>query len=459
MSSVGSQDTTGPMTRDELKELACLGFSADLVMQSFCHTAAYPKPVDIETQHTLPDFITNRGGISLRPGDGIIHSWLNRMLVPDGVGTGGDSHTRFPIGISFPAGSGLVAFAAALGVMPLDMPESVLVRFKGKLQPGITLRDLVNAIPYAAIQAGLLTVAKQGKKNVFSGRILEIEGLPDLKVEQAFEFTDASAERSAAGCTIKLNKEPIIEYLRSNVTMLRWMIAEGYGDVRTIERRAQAMEKWLVNPELMEADKDAEYAAVIEIDLDQIKEPLLACPNDPDDIKPLSAVTGDTIDEVFIGSCMTNVGHFRAAARLLKEFGGPVPTRLWVAPPTKMDQALLMEEGYYNMFAGAGARTEMPGCSLCMGNQAQVNPGSSVVSTSTRNFPNRLGKGANVYLASAELAAVASILGRLPTVEEYMTYATRLDSMAADLYRYMNFDQIKTYVTKAAKAKLPVLQA
>jgi len=339
------------------------------------------------------------------------------------------------------------------------MPESVLVRFKGKLQPGITLRDLVNAIPYAAIQAGLLTVAKQGKKNVFSGRILEIEGLPDLKVEQAFEFTDASAERSAAGCTIKLNKEPIIEYLRSNVTMLRWMIAEGYGDVRTIERRAQAMEKWLANPELMEADKDAEYAAVIEIDLDQIKEPLLACPNDPDDIKPLSAVTGDTIDEVFIGSCMTNVGHFRAAARLLKEFGGPVPTRLWVAPPTKMDQALLMEEGYYNMFAGAGARTEMPGCSLCMGNQAQVNPGSSVVSTSTRNFPNRLGKGANVYLASAELAAVASILGRLPTVEEYMTYATRLDSMAADLYRYMNFDQIKTYVTKAAKAKLPVLQA
>jgi aconitate hydratase 2/2-methylisocitrate dehydratase len=459
MSSVGSQDTTGPMTRDELKELACLGFSADLVMQSFCHTAAYPKPVDIETQHTLPDFITNRGGISLRPGDGIIHSWLNRMLVPDGVGTGGDSHTRFPIGISFPAGSGLVAFAAALGVMPLDMPESVLVRFKGKIQPGITLRDLVNAIPYAAIQQGHLTVAKQGKKNVFSGRILEIEGLPDLKVEQAFEFTDASAERSAAGCTIKLNKEPIIEYLRSNVTMLRWMIAEGYGDARTIERRAQAMEKWLANPELMEADKDAEYACVIEIDLDQIKEPLLACPNDPDDIKPLSAVTGDTIDEVFIGSCMTNVGHFRAAARLLKEFGGPVPTRLWVAPPTKMDQALLMEEGYYNMFAGAGARTEMPGCSLCMGNQAQVNPGASVVSTSTRNFPNRLGKGANVYLASAELAAVASILGRLPTVEEYMQYATRLDSMAADLYRYMNFDQIKSYVTKAAKAKLPVLQA
>jgi aconitate hydratase 2/2-methylisocitrate dehydratase len=459
MSSVGSQDTTGPMTRDEWKELACLGFSADLVMQSFCHTAAYPKPVDIETQHTLPDFITNRGGISLRPGDGIIHSWLNRMLVPDGVGTGGDSHTRFPIGISFPAGSGLVAFAGALGVMPLDMPESVLVRFKGKMQPGITLRDLVNAIPYAAIQQGHLTVAKKGKKNVFSGRILEIEGLPDLKIEQAFEFTDASAERSAAACTMKLNKEPIIEYLKSNVVMLRWMIAEGYGDARTIERRAQAMEKWLANPALLEADADAEYAAVIEIDLDQITEPLLACPNDPDDIKPLGQVAGDKIDEVFIGSCMTNVGHFRAAAKLLKEYGGPVPTRLWVAPPTKMDQAQLMEEGYYAMFAGAGARTEMPGCSLCMGNQAQVNPGASVVSTSTRNFPNRLGKGANVYLASAELAAVASILGRLPTVEEYMKYATRIDSMAADLYRYLNFNEIKSYVTKASKASLPVLHA
>ncbi len=459
MSSVGSQDTTGPMTRDELKELACLGFSADLVMQSFCHTAAYPKPVDIDTQHTLPDFITNRGGISLRAGDGIIHSWLNRMLVPDGVGTGGDSHTRFPIGISFPAGSGLVAFAAALGVMPLDMPESVLVRFKGKMQPGITLRDLVNAIPYAALKKGLLTVAKQGKKNVFSGRILEIEGLPDLKVEQAFELSDASAERSAAACTIKLNKEPIIEYLKSNIVMLRWMIAEGYGDVRTIERRAQAMEKWLANPALMEADADAEYAEVIEIDMNEIKEPLLACPNDPDDIKPLSEVAGVKIDEVFIGSCMTNVGHFRAAGKLLKEFGGPVPTRLWVAPPTKMDQAQLMEEGYYSMFAGAGARTEMPGCSLCMGNQAQVNPNSSVVSTSTRNFPNRLGKGANVFLASAELAAVASILGKLPTIEEYMKYATRIDSMAGELYRYLNFNQIKTYVTKASKASLPILQA
>jgi aconitate hydratase 2/2-methylisocitrate dehydratase len=457
MSAVGSQDTTGPMTRDELKELACLGFSADLVMQSFCHTAAYPKPVDIETQHTLPDFITNRGGISLRAGDGIIHSWLNRMLLPDGVGTGGDSHTRFPIGISFPGGSGLVAFAAALGVMPLDMPESVLVRFKGKMQPGITLRDLVNAIPYAAIQRGLLTVAKQGKKNVYSGRILEIEGLPDLKVEQAFELSDASAERSAAGCTIKLNKEPIIEYLKSNIVMLRWMIAEGYGDVRALERRAQAMEKWLAAPTLLEADKDAEYAEIIEIDMDQIKEPLLACPNDPDDIKPLSQVAGDKIDEVFIGSCMTNVGHFRAAARLLKEFGGPVPTRLWVAPPTKMDQAQLMQEGYYNMFAGAGARTEMPGCSLCMGNQAQVNPGTTVVSTSTRNFPNRLGKGSNVYLSSAELAAVAAIVGKLPTVEEYMKYASRLDAMSADLYRYLNFNEIKTYVTKASKASLPVL--
>ena len=457
MSAVGSQDTTGPMTRDELKELACLGFSADLVMQSFCHTAAYPKPVDIETQHTLPDFITNRGGISLRAGDGIIHSWLNRMLLPDGVGTGGDSHTRFPIGISFPGGSGLVAFAAALGVMPLDMPESVLVRFKGKMQPGITLRDLVNAIPYAAIQRGLLTVAKQGKKNVYSGRILEIEGLPDLKVEQAFELSDASAERSAAGCTIKLNKEPIIEYLKSNIVMLRWMIAEGYGDVRALERRAQAMEKWLAAPTLLEADKDAEYAEIIEIDMDQIKEPLLACPNDPDDIKPLSQVAGDKVDEVFIGSCMTNVGHFRAAARLLKEFGGPVPTRLWVAPPTKMDQAQLMQEGYYNMFAGAGARTEMPGCSLCMGNQAQVNPGTTVVSTSTRNFPNRLGKGSNVYLSSAELAAVAAIVGKLPTVEEYMKYATRLDAMSADLYRYLNFNEIKTYVTKASKASLPVL--
>ncbi len=463
MSTVGSQDTTGPMTRDELKELACLGFSADLVMQSFCHTAAYPKPVDIETQHTLPDFITNRGGVSLRPGDGIIHSWLNRMLLPDGVGTGGDSHTRFPLGISFPAGSGLVAFAGALGVMPLDMPESVLVRFKGKMQPGITLRDLVNAIPYAAIQKGLLTVAKAGKKNVFSGRILEIEGLPDLKVEQAFELSDATAERSAAGCTIKLNKEPVIEYLKSNVVMLRWMIAEGYGDVRTMERRAQAMEKWLANPELLEADADAEYAEVIEIDMSEIKEPLLACPNDPDDVKPLSQVAGDKIDEVFIGSCMTNIGHFRAAATLLKEYGEPVPTRLWVAPPTKMDQGQLMEEGYYNMFALAGARTEMPGCSLCMGNQARVTPNTTVVSTSTRNFPNRLGKGANVYLSSAELAAVASILGKLPTVAEYMKYAAGIDTMAPKLYRYLNFNELKSFTTKAVEGKaktasLPIVQ-
>jgi len=457
MGSVGSQDTTGPMTRDEWKELACLGFSADLVMQSFCHTAAYPKPVDIETQHTLPEFIMNRGGISLRPGDGIIHSWLNRMLLPDQVGTGGDSHTRFPIGISFPAGSGLVAFAGALGVMPLDMPESVLVRFKGKMQPGVTLRDLVNAIPYAAIQKGLLTVAKQGKKNVFSGRILEIEGLPDLKVEQAFELSDASAERSAAGCTIKLNKEPIIEYLESNIVMLRWMIAEGYGDTRTIERRAQAMEAWLKNPVLLEADQDAEYAEIIEIDMNQIKEPLLAVPNDPDDIKPLSAVAGSKIDEVFIGSCMTNIGHFRAAATLLKQYGEPVPTRLWVAPPTKMDAAQLMEEGFYSMFATAGARTEMPGCSLCMGNQARVAPESTVVSTSTRNFPNRLGKGANVYLASAELAAVAAILGRLPSVEEYQEYATNITAMAPKLYRYLNFNQVPTFTEKASRAHLPVL--
>jgi aconitate hydratase 2/2-methylisocitrate dehydratase len=458
MSTVGSQDTTGPMTRDELKELACLGFSADLVMQSFCHTAAYPKPVDIETQHTLPDFITNRGGVSLRPGDGIIHSWLNRMLLPDGVGTGGDSHTRFPLGISFPAGSGLVAFAAALGVMPLDMPESVLVRFKGKMQPGITLRDLVNAIPYAAIQQGLLTVAKEGKKNVFSGRIIEIEGLPDLKVEQAFELSDATAERSAAGCTIKLNPEPIIEYLKSNVVMLRWMIAEGYGDVRTLERRAQAMEQWLSKAELLEADKDAEYSHVIDIDMNELKEPLLACPNDPDDIKPLSAVAGSKIDEVFIGSCMTNIGHFRAAASLLKQNGEPVPTRLWVAPPTKMDQNQLMEEGYYSMFALAGARTEMPGCSLCMGNQARVAPSSSVVSTSTRNFPNRLGKGANVYLASAELAAVAAILGHLPSVDEYKKYTQSLDPMAANLYRYLNFNELPAFNEKAAKAPRPTLK-
>jgi len=458
MATVGSQDTTGPMTRDELKELACLGFSADLVLQSFCHTAAYPKPVDIDTQHTLPDFITNRGGISLRPGDGIIHSWLNRMLLPDQVGTGGDSHTRFPLGISFPAGSGLVAFAAALGVMPLDMPESVLVRFKGKMQPGITLRDLVNAIPYAALQKGLLTLDTKSKQNIFSGRILEIEGLPDLKVEQAFELSDASAERSAAGCTIKLNPEPVSEYLRSNVVMLRWMIAEGYGDVRTLERRAQAMEKWLAQPDLLVADADAEYAAVIEIDMNEVKEPLLACPNDPDDVRPLSAVAGAKIDEVFIGSCMTNIGHFRAAATLLQQFKEPVPTRLWVAPPTKMDESQLREEGFYSIFAQAGARTEMPGCSLCMGNQARVAPGSTVVSTSTRNFPNRLGKGAYVYLASAELAAIASLLGRLPTNEEYQKYASGIDSMAPSLYRYLNFNELPSFTDKAAHVRLPLLQ-
>ncbi|WP_136681250.1 bifunctional aconitate hydratase 2/2-methylisocitrate dehydratase [Neptunomonas sp. XY-337] len=451
MTTVGSQDTTGPMTRDELKDLACLGFSADLTMQSFCHTAAYPKPVDVETHHTLPDFIMNRGGVSLRPGDGVIHSWLNRMLLPDTVGTGGDSHTRFPLGISFPAGSGLVAFAAATGVMPLDMPESVLVRFKGdKMQPGITLRDLVNAIPYYAIQQGLLTVEKAGKKNIFSGRVLEIEGLPDLKVEQAFELSDASAERSAAGCTIKLNEEPIKEYLSSNITMLKWMITEGYGDVRTIERRIEGMEAWLANPELMEGDADAEYAAVIEIDLADVKEPIVACPNDPDDVKLLSEVAGDKIDEVFIGSCMTNIGHFRAAGKLLDAAGQAIPTRMWIAPPTKMDAAQLTEEGYYNIFGKAGARMEMPGCSLCMGNQARVADNSTVVSTSTRNFPNRLGTGANVYLASAELAAVASLLGKLPTPAEYLQYAEKLDTMSDDVYRYLNFDQIKTYQDKAA---------
>lgn len=444
MTTVGSQDTTGPMTRDELKDLACLGFSADLVMQSFCHTAAYPKPVDVKMQHTLPDFIMTRGGVSLRPGDGVIHSWLNRMLLPDTVGTGGDSHTRFPIGISFPAGSGLVAFAAATGVMPLDMPESVLVRFKGKMQPCITLRDLVNAIPYAAIQRGLLTVDKKGKKNVYSGRILEIEGLPDLKVEQAFELSDASAERSAAGCTIKLNEAPIREYLNSNITLLNWMIAQGYGDARTIQRRIKAMQEWLDKPVLLEADNDAEYAEIIEIDLDQITEPLLACPNDPDDIKPLSAVAGTKIDEVFIGSCMTNIGHFRAAGKLLEK-AGSLPTRLWLAPPTKMDQNQLVEEGYYGTFGKAGARTEMPGCSLCMGNQARVASGATVVSTSTRNFPNRLGDNTNVYLASAELAAVCSTLGKIPSVEEYMQYANLIDQTSADTYRYLNFDQIDSY--------------
>jgi len=445
MTTVGSQDTTGPMTRDELKDLACLGFSADLTMQSFCHTAAYPRPVDVNTHHTLPDFIMNRGGVSLRPGDGVIHSWLNRMLLPDTVGTGGDSHTRFPLGISFPAGSGLVAFAAATGVMPLDMPESVLVRFKGEMQPGITLRDLVNAIPYAAIKDGLLTVAKAGKKNIFSGRVIEIEGLPDLKVEQAFEISDSSAERSAAGCTIKLNEEPIIEYLNSNITMLQWMISEGYGDERTIQRRIDAMKEWVADPQLMDADSDAEYAAVIEIDLNEIKEPLLACPNDPDDVKTLSELSGEKVDEVFIGSCMTNIGHFRAAGKLLDKHNASLPTRMWIAPPTKMDAQQLTEEGYYNIFGRTGARIEMPGCSLCMGNQARVAAKSTVVSTSTRNFPNRLGDGANVYLSSAELAAVAAILGKLPTVEEYMEYANNIDTMADDIYRYLNFDQIESY--------------
>ena len=458
MTTVGSQDTTGPMTRDELKDLACLGFSADLVMQSFCHTAAYPKPIDVNTHHTLPDFIMTRGGVSLRPGDGIIHSWLNRMLLPDTVGTGGDSHTRFPMGISFPAGSGLVAFAAATGVMPLDMPESVLVRFKGKLQPGITLRDLVHAIPYYAIKQGLLTVEKKGKINAFSGRILEIEGLDELTVEQAFELSDASAERSAAGCTIKLPEKAIAEYLQSNITMLRWMIAEGYGDARTLERRAKAMEAWLANPQLLEADKDAEYAEIIEIDLADVKEPVLCAPNDPDDARLLSTVAGEKIDEVFIGSCMTNIGHFRAAGKLLDKVKGGIPTRLWLAPPTKMDAHQLTEEGYYGIYGKAGARMEMPGCSLCMGNQARVQTGSTVVSTSTRNFPNRLGDATNVYLASAELAAVASIIGKLPTVEEYMQYAQNIDSMAADIYRYLSFDQIAEFREAAANAKIPTVQ-
>jgi len=432
------------MTRDELKDLACLGFSADLVMQSFCHTAAYPKPVDVKTHHTLPEFISTRGGVSLRVGDGIIHSWLNRMLLPDTVGTGGDSHTRFPIGISFPAGSGLVAFAAATGVMPLDMPESVLVRFKGKMQPGVTLRDLVHAIPLYAIKQGLLTVEKRGKKNIFSGRILEIEGLPDLKIEQAFELADASAERSAAACTVRLDKEPIIEYLTSNITLLKWMIAQGYSDARTLQRRIDKMEQWLADPQLLEPDADAEYAAVIEIDLDEIVEPIVCCPNDPDDAKTLSDVAGDTIDEVFIGSCMTNIGHFRAAAKLL-EGKRDIPTRLWVAPPTKMDAAALTKEGHYGTFGTAGARLEMPGCSLCMGNQAQVREGATVMSTSTRNFPNRLGRGANVYLGSAELAAICSRLGRIPTREEYLADIGVIDQHGAEIYRYMNFDQIEEY--------------
>ncbi len=456
MTTVGSQDTTGPMTRDELKDLACLGFSADLVMQSFCHTAAYPKPVDVVTHHTLPDFIMNRGGVSLRPGDGIIHSWLNRMLLPDTVGTGGDSHTRFPVGISFPAGSGLVAFAAAAGVMPLDMPESVLVRFSGTLQPGITLRDLVHAIPLEAIKQGLLTVPKKGKKNVFSGRILEIEGLPDLKCEQAFELSDASAERSAAGCTIALNKEPIIEYLKSNIVMLRWMIAEGYGDARTLARRAEAMEKWIANPVLLKADSDAQYHTVININMNEIKEPILCCPNDPDDAKVLSDVAGDKIDEVFVGSCMTNIGHFRAVGNMLKKNKGQIDTRLWIAPPTKMDEAQLTAEGYYSIYGSVGARTEMPGCSLCMGNQAKVKSNSTVVSTSTRNFPNRLGQGANVYLSSAELAAVASVLGRLPTKEEYFEHMTKADCMDTTnpaVYKYLNFNEVDSF-NKAAKVGL-----
>ncbi|WP_083026484.1 bifunctional aconitate hydratase 2/2-methylisocitrate dehydratase [Vreelandella lionensis] len=458
MTTVGSQDTTGPMTRDELKDLACLGFQADLVMQSFCHTAAYPKPVDVDTHHTLPDFIMNRGGVSLRPGDGIIHSWLSRMLLPDTVGTGGDSHTPFPLGISFPAGSGLVAFAAATGVMPLDMPESVLVRFKGKRQPGVTLRDLVHAIPLYAIKQGLLTVEKSGKKNAFSGRVLEIEGLEDLTVEQAFELSDASAERSAAGCTITLSEESVTEYLKSNITLLKWMIANGYGDERTISRRIEGMEAWLADPSLMRADKDAEYAEVIEIDLSDIKEPVLCAPNDPDDARLLSDVAGEKIDEVFIGSCMTNIGHFRAAGKLLeKQPAGSLKTRLWLAPPTKMDQHQLTEEGYYGIYGRAGARMEMPGCSLCMGNQARVAAKSTVVSTSTRNFPNRLGDGANVYLASAELAAVAAVEGRLPTVDEYQRYMGEFDAMAGEIYRYMNFHEIEEY-QKIASNVIPVAQ-
>ncbi len=457
ITTVGSQDTTGAMTRDELKELACLGFSADLVMQSFCHTAAYPKPVDIKLQHELPDFMQIRSGVSLRPGDGVIHSWLNRMILPDTVGTGGDSHTRFPMGISFPAGSGLVAFGAALGVMPLDMPESVLVRFKGEMQPGITLRDLVNAIPYVAIQKGLMTVEKQGKKNVFNGRVLEIEGLPDLKVEQAFELSDASAERSANGCVVRLNKAPVIEYLTSNITLLKWMIANGYEDKRTLQRRIDAMEEWLKDPQLLEPDADAEYAEIIEIDLNEIKEPILACPNDPDDVKLLSEVAGTKIDEVFVGSCMTNIGHYRAAGKVLEGISN-IPTRMWIAPPTKMDERQLIEEGYYSIFGKAGARTEMPGCSLCMGNQARVADNAIVMSTSTRNFPNRLGNDADVYLASAELSAVAAIVGHIPTVEEYMEKVKDIETMSSEIYRYLNFHEIAAYKEVADKV-IPVVVA
>ena len=458
MTTVGSQDTTGPMTRDELKDLACLGFSADLTMQSFCHTAAYPKPVDVNTHHTLPDFIMNRGGVALRPGDGVIHSWLNRMLLPDTVGTGGDSHTRFPLGISFPAGSGLVAFAAATGVMPLDMPESILVRFKGEMQPGITLRDLVHAIPYQGIQEGLLTVEKAGKINEFSGRVLEIEGLEHLTVEQAFELTDASAERSAAGCTITLSEESITEYLKSNITMLKWMLDEKYGDARTINRRIASMQEWLANPSMMRADDNAEYAHILEIDVSAIKEPILCAPNDPDDARLLSSVQGRKIDEVFIGSCMTNIGHFRAAGKLLEANKGSIPTRMWIAPPTKMDAAQLSDEGYYNIFGNAGARIEMPGCSLCMGNQARIAPKSTAVSTSTRNFPNRLGDGADVFLASAELASVAAITGKLPTVPEYLEYAKTYDAMSGEIYRYLNFDQMESYVAKASNF-IPLAEA
>jgi aconitate hydratase 2/2-methylisocitrate dehydratase len=454
MGTVGSQDTTGPMTRDELKDLACVGFSADLTLQSFCHTAAYPKPVDVTTHRTLPKFISERGGVALRPGDGVIHSWLNRMLLPDQVGTGGDSHTRFPLGVSFPAGSGLVAFAAATGMMPLDMPESILVRFSGQMQTGITLRDLVHAIPYYAIKQGLLTVEKKGKKNIFNGRVLEIEGLPDLRCEQAFELSDASAERSAAGCTIKLNKEPVIEYLTSNITLLKWMISEGYNDERTLRRRIAKMEDWVKNPVLTEADKEAEYAAVIEINMSDITQPILCCPNDPDDAKLLSEVQGQRIDEVFIGSCMTNIGHFRAAGKMLSKYDGQLPTRLWLAPPTKMDSEALMKEGFYATYGKVGARTEMPGCSLCMGNQAQVAENAYVISTSTRNFPNRLGKGSMVFLGSAELSAATATLGRLPTPEEYLKCYAELgsaDDRDKNLYKYLNFDQVDSYVEAAAE--------
>ena len=454
MKTVGSQDTTGPMTRDELKELACLGFSSDLVMQSFCHTAAYPKPVDEVTHRTLPDFFINRGGVSLRPGDGIIHSWLNRMLIPDTVGTGGDSHTRFPIGISFPAGSGMVAFAATLGVMPLEMPESVLVRFSGELKPGITIRDLVHAIPYFAMKQDLLTLDKKTKKNIFSGRCLEIEGLPNLKIEQAFELSDASAERSASGCTVKLDKEPVIEYLKSNITLLRWMISDGYHDPKTLERRAREMENWINNPILMEADDDAEYAAVIDIPLDEITEPLLCCPNDPDDVKPLSEVAGNIVDETFIGSCMTNIGHFRAAGKLLDKYGKS-KTRLWVVPPTRMDEHQLTEEGYYEIFNNSEARVEIPGCSLCMGNQARAADNSVMVSTSTRNFPNRMGDGTDVYLASSEVTAITSLLGRIPNLEEYKEYMTDLNTMSEEVFRFMNFNEIENYLDKVRKMDIP----